>query len=137
MSQPEIGQRLKIIRAQLDLSQVQMAKSLDISPIAYHHYENGKRKVPGDVIERLGSTHNVKLDYIVYGADSDTPFLPMAAQDAFIRNLVELLTQWQFDRKVRLSPEKLAKLIDTILAETRRAGEFSPVLAKRMFDLAA
>lgn len=137
VSQPAIGQRLKIIRVKLELSQVQMAKTLDISPIAYHHYETGKRKVPGDVIERLGATHNVKLAYIVYGTDSETPFLPIGAQDAFIRNLVELLTQWQFDRKVRLAPEKLAKLIDTILAESRRAGEFSPVLAKQMFDLAA
>ena len=56
--------RIRDLREDSDLTQVQCAKIAYISKNTYIRYENGEREPPLDVIINLAKHYNVSLDYI-------------------------------------------------------------------------
>lgn len=44
---------LSEVRKQKGISQTEMASKLGISLAAYNHYENGKRKIPQEVVSKI------------------------------------------------------------------------------------
>ena len=57
------------LRESKRLSQVEVAKILDISPQRYNMYENGKRKMPIEIAKKFAEYFKVSLDAIFSGQD--------------------------------------------------------------------
>lgn len=56
--------RLRDLREDKDLTQIECAKIAYISKNSYIRYENGERTPPFDVIVNLAKYYNVSIDYI-------------------------------------------------------------------------
>lgn len=56
--------RIRDLREDSELTQIQCAKIAYISKNSYIRYENGEREPPLDVIINLAKHYNVSLDYI-------------------------------------------------------------------------
>lgn len=62
--------RIFNLRVDHDLTQMQIAKVLNISQRAYSHYENGTRQIPLEVLVDLSLFYNVSVDYLLGVTDS-------------------------------------------------------------------
>lgn len=60
-----IGQRLKELRTDANLTQEKIAKSLNISREAYSLYETNKRQMNYDTICTIAKIYNVTTDYLL------------------------------------------------------------------------
>ncbi|MDO4945329.1 MAG: helix-turn-helix transcriptional regulator [Ruminococcus sp.] len=56
--------RLKDLREDHDLTQIDCAKIAFISKNSYIRYEKNEREVPADVLMRFAKYYNVSMDYI-------------------------------------------------------------------------
>lgn len=59
-----VGQRIKELRKEKELSQEVLAKELKISRPALSHYELGTRDVPNDLIPIIARYFNVTAGYL-------------------------------------------------------------------------
>jgi transcriptional regulator with XRE-family HTH domain len=57
--------RIRHLREDADLTQVQISKILNISQRAYSHYENGTRDIPTAILIAIADYYNVSIDYIL------------------------------------------------------------------------
>lgn len=57
--------RIKDLRIDHDLTQLQIANYLKCSQRAYSHYENGEREIPLSILIALADYYKVSLDYLV------------------------------------------------------------------------
>ena len=67
--------RIKNLREDNDLTQTEVAKSLNISQVAYSYYEIGRRNIPIDIIIKLADFYETSTDYILYRTNNSTPYL--------------------------------------------------------------
>ena len=58
---------LKILRERENLSQVEIAEKLNISPQRYYLYEKGKRKLPVMIAKKIADYYGVTLEDIFFG----------------------------------------------------------------------
>ena len=65
--------RIRDLREDHDLTQLQLAKLLHCSQQAYSTYELGQRDVPTDVLIRLALFYRVSVDYILGLSDDPQP----------------------------------------------------------------
>jgi transcriptional regulator with XRE-family HTH domain len=65
--------RLKDLREDRDLTQVRVAKLLNISQVAYSYYEIGKRSIPLELLVKLADYYNTSVDYILYRTNIEKP----------------------------------------------------------------
>lgn len=65
-----IGERLRLTREALGLTQVEFAKKAKVSPSAYNQYEKGRMRPAIDQAIRLRDAHNLTLDWIYIGDNS-------------------------------------------------------------------
>lgn len=63
----EFGKRLATIRQNKKISQTDVANKLGIAQTTYSGYENGTRKIPLELIEKLASIFDVSPTYLVTG----------------------------------------------------------------------
>lgn len=61
--------RIRDLREDMDLTQTQMAKLLNMSQTGYSKYETGENDVPTAVLIKLSKIHNVSIDYILGQTD--------------------------------------------------------------------
>ena len=61
--------RIRNLREDADLTQLQISNSLHISQRSYSHYENGTRDIPTDILIKLADFHNVSIDYLLERTD--------------------------------------------------------------------
>ena len=61
-----IGVRVRKARKAAELTQQELAASLDITPMLLSHYECGRRLLPVEVAFKLARQHKVSLDWL-YG----------------------------------------------------------------------
>lgn len=61
-----IGERMRQARKDAELTQDQLAASLDITKVLLSHYECGRRLLPVEVAFKLARQHKVSLDWL-YG----------------------------------------------------------------------
>jgi len=82
-SQNHIGNRIKKIRNDHDLSQIELAEMLSISQASVGHYENGKRRPPIKILIKLSKIGNVSLDWLIKGKSpsSHSPFKVNAVKE--------------------------------------------------------
>lgn len=65
--------RLRDLREDHDLTQIQLVTQLGIHKTTYTNYEQGKREPPFELMSRLAEFYNVSLDYIAGLTDQPTP----------------------------------------------------------------
>lgn len=63
----EIGDRLRTVRAALDLSQVDICRILEVDTSRWNHWESGKNKPDVTIMSELARRYGVTLDYIYLG----------------------------------------------------------------------
>lgn len=56
--------RLRDLREDMDLTQDQLVKILEMHKTTYTNYEQGKREPPFELIIKLAKLYNVSIDYI-------------------------------------------------------------------------
>ncbi|MCI8516603.1 MAG: helix-turn-helix transcriptional regulator [Hungatella sp.] len=61
----ELGNRIKQLRQQSDLTQTQLAKLLSVSPALISAYELGDRKPSLEILVSLAATFRVSTDYLL------------------------------------------------------------------------
>ncbi len=57
--------RIRDLREDRDLKQIDVAKYLNCSQVCYSNYELGKRDIPSDVLIKLAKFYNTSTDYIL------------------------------------------------------------------------
>ncbi len=59
-----IFQRIKDLREDKDLSQIEISKILNMHTSQYQRYERGESKIPLDFAVKIAIFYNTSLDYI-------------------------------------------------------------------------
>ncbi len=57
--------RIRALREDKDMTQVQMSKILMCSQRVYSNYERGDIDIPTEILIRIADFHNVSVDYIL------------------------------------------------------------------------
>ena len=60
-----MNNRIKDLREDHDLTQKELAKTLNCSQQVYSNYELGQRDIPTDILIKLSNFYNVSIDYIL------------------------------------------------------------------------
>lgn len=58
-------ERIRNLREDLDLTQCELAKHLNISQRAYSRYETGERAIPIEILSKLADFHKTSVDYLI------------------------------------------------------------------------
>lgn len=66
--------RLRDLREDNDLTQIQCSKIAFISKNSYIRYEKGERSIPLDVLVSFAKYYNVSIDYIANLTDDMKPY---------------------------------------------------------------
>lgn len=73
----EIGLRIKKIRQDRKITQVQLANQIGVSQTAIALWENGNRRIPLEIIDELSLILNISASYLLFGnADFSDNFSP-------------------------------------------------------------
>ena len=67
----EIGNRIKTLRTEYNLTQKQLADKLGLTPKMISFYESGQRIPPIDIVEKLSIIFSKSADYLI-GLSSDS-----------------------------------------------------------------
>lgn len=65
--------RLRDLREDMDYTQDQLVKILNMHKTTYTNYEQGKREPPFELIIKLAKLYNVSIDYIAGIIDEPKP----------------------------------------------------------------
>ncbi|MBQ7836214.1 MAG: helix-turn-helix transcriptional regulator [Clostridia bacterium] len=68
--------RLKDLREDCDIKQIQLAKYLNIKQNTYSQYENGQRQIPLDLLVKIAKYYNTSTDYLLGLTDEKKPYPP-------------------------------------------------------------
>ena len=66
--------RLKEIREDRDLRQIDVARALRITQVVYSRYETGIRLMPIDKLDMLADFYSVSVDYLLGRTDESKPY---------------------------------------------------------------
>ncbi len=66
--------RLKEIREDKDLSQLELANLLKVTQPQYSRYELGVNTIPLEKLYQLADFYNTSLDYLLYRTDERKPY---------------------------------------------------------------
>lgn len=66
--------RIRDLREDKDLRQIDMARYLHCSQVAYSHYELGQRDIPTEILIALAKFHHTSVDYLLGLTDSSAPY---------------------------------------------------------------
>lgn len=58
-------QRIRDLREDSDLTQLELSKQLNISQRAYSHYEKGTRDIPINILIAIADFYDVSVDYLL------------------------------------------------------------------------
>ncbi len=67
-------EKVRDLRIDADLSQVEMADILHCTQQAYSNYELGQRDIPTAVLIRLAEIHKTSIDYLLGLTDQRKPY---------------------------------------------------------------
>ncbi len=65
-----IGDRLKHLRKENNLTQKDMAEKLGIHPNTISMYEKGNRNIPSTMIKKISDAFNISTDYLLRGEET-------------------------------------------------------------------
>lgn len=66
--------RIKNLREDNDLTQQQLSNFLNISQVAYSHYELNKRSIPLELLCKLADFYDTSTDYLLFRTDIKKPY---------------------------------------------------------------
>lgn len=66
--------RIKELREDHDLKQINIANLLEMKQPQYARYESGKREIPIDCLIKLAKFYNTTTDYILELTDDPKPY---------------------------------------------------------------
>lgn len=66
--------RIRDLREDKDITQIQMAKILYCSQSIYSSYERGEANIPTQILIQLAQFHNTSTDYLLGLTDISTPY---------------------------------------------------------------
>lgn len=66
-------ERIKTIRQERKIKQLEVINFLGIDPSTYKRYESGKRELPIHLLKKLCEYYNVSADYILEITDEQKP----------------------------------------------------------------
>lgn len=67
-------ERIRNLREDQDLKQLDIARILNCTQACYSNYENGKRDIPPEVLETLADFYGVSVDYLLGRTNTKTPY---------------------------------------------------------------
>ena len=70
------NERLKDIRTDNEITQIEIAEKLNISQRAYSSYETGNRKLPIELLIEIAKIYNTSTDYLLGLTDIKIPYPP-------------------------------------------------------------
>ena len=73
MNSAEIGNRIKIYRKELQLTQENLAEKIDVSPHYIYEIERGSKNMSLNILIKLAGALSVSTDYLLLGHPADTP----------------------------------------------------------------
>jgi len=60
-----LANRMKELRIDKGLTQIEVANILQVSRVVYNRYENNKREMPAELIVKLSKFYNISSDYLL------------------------------------------------------------------------
>lgn len=69
-----VYQRLRDLREDADLNQIQLARLLEMSQTGYSKYETGENDIPTQVLIKLARLYKTSVDYILGLTNNRTPY---------------------------------------------------------------
>lgn len=66
--------RLRELREDADLSQVQLARLLDMSQTGYSKYETGENDIPTSILIKLSKIYHTSIDYLLCQTNEKEPY---------------------------------------------------------------
>ena len=132
----EIGRRLCALRESLNLSQVEFAQRIDLSPRAFQNYERGERETPASVIKVIYEVFSVDPLWLLVGPGA-APMRAQRGDDADLLEKVVVSVEQRLARtRRRLEPDKKGRLIKLIYLHFRSKGGFDAEHMSEMVALA-
>ena len=66
--------RIRVLREDRDLSQIEVAKFLNMSQTGYSKYEVGTNDIPTKILIQLAKFYNTSIDYLLGITDEIKPY---------------------------------------------------------------
>ena len=115
----ELGERLRILREIVKMSQVKMADLLGVKQSSINRYENGQATPTVDILRKYADYFDVSMDYIFARCDNPHGKLyeakpPVDANNPELRKFVEMC----FDPESPMN-EKLKEAMLKMLGEAK------------------
>ena len=106
-----IGERLAAARELQQLSQVNFAEKLSLSPRAYQNYERGERELPSTVLTALHAVFGIDPLWVLIGQNRESR-KSSASNKADVLEIVVVAVETHLQRTHKtLTPVKKARLI--------------------------
>lgn len=109
----KVGQVLRKIREESDISQVDLAKHLKITSQALSQYELGKRVPDIEMVNKIADFFDVSVDYLLGRTDVKNPSTPYKIDGNKTEEDLLQVTEPEFIRYSNSSYNNLKKLINT------------------------
>lgn len=74
LTDPQIGERLRLTREALRKSQTEFAKLAGINLSAYNQYELGKKRPSPETVAHLCDTYSLTSDWVYFGEIDNLPY---------------------------------------------------------------
>ncbi len=99
-----VGSRLKALREDRDLSQIEVAEALGINNSVLSRIENGKRPVEDDLLSKFAQFYGVTSDYL----------LGLVRKSTQTRELPQTVAPYLPEGFTELSPEAKKEVLDYV-----------------------
>lgn len=71
-----LQRRIRDLREDHDLTQMQVGEAIGVSQRTYSYYESGERMITPQVLCALADFYNTSVDYLLERTDTITPYPP-------------------------------------------------------------
>ncbi len=118
-----LGNRLKKLRLEKKLTQLQIAQKVNISEARYNLYENNKRQPDYELLKSLAEVLETTTDYLL-GNDNTTKTISSVIPDNELADKLSVLIENEhakvlFDKLGELSDEELNQVADIVNIVTK------------------
>lgn len=118
-----LGNRLKKLRLEKKLTQLQIAQKVNISEARYNLYENNKRQPDYELLKSLAEVLETTTDYLL-GNDNTTKTINSVIPDNELADKLSVLIENEhakvlFDKLGELSDEELNQVADIVNIVTK------------------
>lgn len=113
-----LGNRLKKLRLEKKLTQLQVAKQVNISEARYNLYENNRRQPDYNLLKDLAKVLDTTTDYLL-GNDSTTKTINTIIPDSELADKLNVLVESEnakvlFDKLGELNEDELKQFVDIV-----------------------